>query len=303
MSASSKIEIKATVKSTPIQVNSVSLFQLSGQLTWAATSLGVSVLGMGVKAAMSALKNNSAHAHAHESNVYTISELRLQGEVVSQQVKVAVASQQLSTLDSAKVAVLATCAATPYKIPATAQVDLCVQQIYTAANTQQLQVAEQQLLRVLEIGNQQVLTEFLVAACSRASVKVGFDRVKVTVRNDGKTAVVATNFSGQSLNTEIDTADRVNITTEVDGFTDGSCDRILDRFEQALDEEGVIRDGTPKRKFTGGVPELDITKEERRKRFALSSPTKVARTETSNTSKEEQAIIERRRQQVQQTRQ
>jgi hypothetical protein len=299
MSASSKIEIKATVKSTPIQVNSVSLLQLSGQITWAATSLGVSVLGMGVKAAISAVKNSSAH----ESNVYTTSELRLQREIVSQQVKIAVAQQQLSTLESAQVAALATCAATPYKIPATAQLDLCVQQIYAAANIQQLQFAQQEFSRVLEVANQQVLTESLVAACSRASVKVGFDRVEVTVRNDGKTAVVATNFSGQSLNTEIDTADRVNIATEVDGFTDGSCDQILDRFEQALDEEGVIRDGTPKRKFTGGVPELDITKEERRKRFALSSPTKVARTETSNTSKEEQAIIERRRQQVQQTRQ
>ena len=169
---------------------------------WAATGLAASVVGMAAKATISALKNSSTH----ESNVYTTSELRSQQQTILQQVTVQVTQQQLSTLDTAKVAAIATCAATPYKVPESAQLHQCVQQLYAATSSQQVQLVQQQLLQVLETGNQQVLNQSLVEACSRASVKVGFEQVKVDTFQ-GKNRVVATNFIGQALITEIDTTE------------------------------------------------------------------------------------------------
>jgi hypothetical protein len=297
MSASTRVKVTGTVTGTALQT-SVDLLGLSASAAWAVTGFAASVVGMAAKATISALKSNATH----ESNVYTAAELRVQRQAIAQQVTVPVAGHKLSTLDTAKVAAIATCAATPYKVPASAQVSKCVKQLYAATNDRQVQLAQQQLLQVLETGNQQVLIQSLVGACSRASVTVGFDRVKVDTFQ-GKTRVVATNFNGQALITEIDTTDRVDIATEVLGVTDGTCNGILDRFEQALTEEGVIRDGAPERKFTGGVVELDAAKDFIRSRVAPKQVAQSDRSQPSATGEEQELLNRRRQQQAQKAQQ
>jgi hypothetical protein len=294
MSFRTSIGVTGTVKGTALQANSVNILELTAPATRVVTTVGISVVSMAVKAIISGLKSSANH----ESNVYTIAELRLQKQAISSQIITQVAGQKLSILDAQKVAAIASCTATPYKVTASAEVAQCVQQLYTAASSQQVQVAQQRLEHVLEIGNQQVLIQSLVHACSRASVKAGFEQVKVTVRDDGKRAVIATNFSGQALITEIDTTDRVNIDTEVDGVRDGSCHEIIERFEQALVEEGVIRDGAPERKPTGGVAQLDATKQARRDRFGSTNVQKKVAPTT-----EEQELLRIPRQQQVKTRQ
>jgi hypothetical protein len=157
-------------------------------------------------------------------------------------------------------------------------------------------------LQALEASNQQILVQSLVNAVNQASTKTGFGQVKVD-NFQGKTRVIATNFSGQALVTEINTTDQVNIATEVIGVTDGSCNEILDRFEQALLEEGVVRDGAPERKFTGGVVDLDAAKDFIRSRV---TPKKVAssdRTQPIANSEEQETLNRRRQQQTQQAKQ
>ena len=80
----------------------------------------------------------------------------------------------------------------------------------------------------------------------------------------GMRRVVATDQTGRALVTEIHPGDETrtpSVETELVGVTDGSCQDVLDLFDRALEEEGVVADASPKRKWTGGVCELSLARE------------------------------------------
>jgi hypothetical protein len=303
MSASSRTKVSGTVKATALRASVTQniigdMLGLTASTAWAATGLAASVLGMAARATISSIQK----ASSDDSNVYTAPELRMRQQAISQQVSIKVAQQKLSALDASKVTTMATLAATPYRTTESAKIQQCVDQLVAASSAQQVQLFQQQLLQVLETSNQQILVQSLVNAVNQASTKTGFGQAKVD-NFQGKTRVIATNFNGQALVTEINTTDQVNIATEVIGVTDGSCNEILDRFEKALLEEGVVRDGTPERKFTGGVVDLDAAKDFIRSRV---TPKKVAssdRTQSAATSEEQEALNRRRQQQTQKAQQ
>jgi ribosomal protein S28E/S33 len=303
MSASSRTKASLTVNAATLRASAThniigDMLGLTASTAFVATGLAASVLGMAARATISSLQRNSSE----DSTIYTASELQVRQQAICSQVTVKVAQQKLSVLDTAKVTTMATLAVTPYRTTESVKIQQCVDQLVIASSAQQVQLVQQQLLQALEAGNQQVLVQSLVHVVNQASVKAGFAQVKVDIFK-GNHRVIATNFIGQALITEIDATDQVNITTEVIGVTDGSCSGILDRFEQALLEEGVVRDGSPERKFTGGVVDLDAAKDFIRSHV---KPKKVAssdRTKSAATSEEQAAINRRRQQQTQKAKQ
>lgn len=124
--------------------------------------------------------------------------------------------------------------------------------------------AEAALLRVVQTDHSRVLGDALTAACREASIRAGFPTVQMSVGTGGMLRVVATDQTGRALVTEIDPGNETRtpiIETEVVGVTDGSCHDALNRFDRALEERGVVADGSAERKWTGGVCELSLARE------------------------------------------
>ena len=272
-------------------MSSLTSSRVFGVVTGTATSVGVAATGVLAKIAIAGL---SAAANAafkaltasldqqHTSNkVLANSELRLQQPTIASQTQVQISQYGLSSVENAQVQAIATLNNTGYVIADQQQVLQSVQQILTASSVQQVNAAKQQCTQVLEANNQQALVQSLTIACQNASLKSGFSQI-TTQNRQGKTRIIAKNYTGQALVSEIDTSDQVQISTETVGISDGSCTEIIAKFEKALEEEGVIRQGIPDRKFTGGICELASSQDferngitQKQTSSAKSSSTKV----------------------------
>lgn len=245
-------------------MSSLTSSKVVGVVTGTATSVGVAATGVLAKvviaglsaAANAAFKAITTSHHQHNCNkVLANSELRLQQSAIASQTQVQISQYGLSSVESAQVQAIATLANTGYAITDQQQVMQSVQQILTASSVQQVNTAKQQCAQVLEASNQQVLVQSLTIACQNASLTSGFPQI-TTQNRQGKIRIIAKNYTGQALVSEIDTSDQVQISTETVGISDGSCTEIIANFEKALEEEGVMRQGDPDRKFTGGICEL-----------------------------------------------
>ncbi len=124
-------------------------------------------------------------------------------------------------------------------------------------------------------SNRRSALDAIVAACSTASVTAGFAELELQPLADNLVRVVALNPAGQALVSEIRVdKDHASVATEVVGVRDGSCVRILDAFDAALEAEGV-RSAAPRRKSTGGVAELAGAREFVRKLGRRLQPAKL----------------------------
>jgi hypothetical protein len=104
-------------------------------------------------------------------------------------------------------------------------------------------------------------TAGLAAACQTASVEAGFPRVELLSLPGGLWQIQASDTLGRGLVSEIQTGSDGGLTliTEVAGVKDGSCQTVMEKFDAALADQGVISQ-PPRRKFTGGVAELAAAK-------------------------------------------
>jgi hypothetical protein len=151
--------------------------------------------------------------------------------------------------------------------------------------------------RGLEVEQQSMVVRNISLAVERASLKIGFPTSQTSTTADGKTLrVISTDDCGRTLVTEISTEiDReTTIATEVTGVSDSSCSQILAEFAQALEEAGV-RSTHLDRKFTGGIAELEATKEFVR-RQPVKSRTPSASAKASNTQKSQTTRPQQERQ-------
>lgn len=125
----------------------------------------------------------------------------------------------------------------------------------TADNALSAREAQQALYRVVEEHHEALFVKGLTLACEKASVKAGFAHVETKGTSDGKAVrIIATDGKGRSIVSEVSGRNDHNkqIVSELIGVRDGSCKIIMNRFDLALQEEGVVS-LPPERKFTGGV--------------------------------------------------
>lgn len=160
-------------------------------------------------------------------------------------------------LEKVKGQILANVASQPFWIPNVAPLGTKVFALSQASTLEGIEIAKKDLLSTLEVGQQQIFTATLMNACRTAAMEIGFK--KIEARPSPLPSVFrlsAEDPIGRSFVVEVTAPiDRdVCIETEVVGVNDGSCNSILDAFDQALENQGV-RSQPPKRKYTGGVCE------------------------------------------------
>lgn len=127
-----------------------------------------------------------------------------------------------------------------------------------AQTVPEFRAIHQDVVAKIENSHQEIFTTALLEAGKRAALKIGFAKIESLPSPLSSTArFAATDFSGRSIVTEISApiGGDARIETEVIGVSDGSCQKILDAFDAALEAEGV-RSQPANRKFTGGVCEL-----------------------------------------------
>lgn len=171
------------------------------------------------------------------------------------------AQYRLTALESAKLETLMALQIIPYACEPT-DLQSSMRALMEAVTQTGAEKAAKQLFTSAERSHQATLTQALVTACGNASVEAGFPHLETTLGLDGATRVIATDSDGRALITEVRT-DRdaeIQVETEVVGVTDGSCVNIMDRFDSALEKQGV-RTHTPVRKATSGICELTAAKE------------------------------------------
>lgn len=180
---------------------------------------------------------------------------------VRAQVANELAKYGLPALETAKLGTLLTLRAAPFVCePASLQAPL--QAVANAKTEAAVLQAASGLFETATTGHLQMMTDALATACKRASVESGFPTVDTMVGIEGDIRIIASDDRGRALVTEIHSGRKhePSLETEVVGVTDGSCVGILDRFDRALEEQGV-RGIAPERKWTGGVCELGAAKE------------------------------------------
>ncbi len=159
-----------------------------------------------------------------------------------------------------------------------------VERLMKASTAEAVRQAEGDLLRTVKSEHSHAVSEALAVSCRQASIAAGFVDVETTVGAWGALRVIATDAAGRALVTEIHRGDDTNapsVETEVVGSTDGRCHGILDSFDAAMEAQGVRIDGTPKRKWTGGVCELSMARDFIRQRVEPA----VRRPESSGTTR------------------
>lgn len=146
-----------------------------------------------------------------------------------------------------------------------------IERLVEASTIEAVQQAEFDLVHAVKSEHSHVVSEALATSCRQASIAAGFVDVETTVGARGDRRVVATDASGRALITEIHRGDDTHapsVETEVVGFTDGRCHAILDRFDAAMEAQGVCMEGSPERKWTGGVCELSMARDFIRQKVA-----------------------------------
>ncbi len=116
--------------------------------------------------------------------------------------------------------------------------------------------AQQLVMETLAGVHRQSFAGQLVEACRFASAEAGFETITAAEQRGDRWRVVAENQAGHALVTEIKVPNTGTPTmaTEIIGLHDGTCQTLLDRYDQALERRGV-RGVKPVRMFTGGVCE------------------------------------------------
>jgi len=100
----------------------------------------------------------------------------------------------------------------------------------------------------------------LAVACQTASIAAGFSQIQIQGLPGGLLRVEGSDGLGRGLISEIQNAKgELRLATEVTGIRDGSCRAVMERFDAALEKEGIVSP-PPRRKWTGGVAELAAAK-------------------------------------------
>jgi hypothetical protein len=148
--------------------------------------------------------------------------------------------------------------------------NLVVQSVQLLLNATTVQKATEGLSTMLSTIKEQhtkVFTNTLANTIQLASSNIGFSQVKLETVTSKLTRIVATNLKGINLISEIHTDERkkVDIVSELEGITDGSCKQTMDAFNKELETLGVVAERKD-RKPTGGVPVMEYAKSLNKKR-------------------------------------
>lgn len=130
-----------------------------------------------------------------------------------------------------------------------------IQRIIDAPTVQETKKEITTVFKEIKSQHTQSFASNVSVAIKESAIAVGFREVKVVQENLNLTRIVATNSTGQNLIAEIDTSAQVDIRTELIGYTDGSCERVIRAFDNELSVRGITMK-IKKQKATNGIPQM-----------------------------------------------
>ncbi|MGD9588749.1 MAG: hypothetical protein AB7Q37_03285 [Pyrinomonadaceae bacterium] len=137
-----------------------------------------------------------------------------------------------------------------------------VKALITATTPAAARQAQAQLVEAINAGHQQAQMANFEVVAKKAFEKVGFASVEKVPGREGLVRLVGRDEGGRTLVTEFEShLERgESLASEVVGVCHNKSEELLDAFEKALEEEGVVG-LPPTRKKTGGVAQLDVARE------------------------------------------
>ena len=130
-----------------------------------------------------------------------------------------------------------------------------IQRIIDAPTVQETNKEIKATFKEIKSEHTQLFAANVSVAVKESAIAVGFREVKIVQENLNLTRIIATNSSGQNLIAEVDTSSQVDIRTELIGYTDGSCERVIRAFDDELSVRGITTKAK-KQKATNGVPQM-----------------------------------------------
>lgn len=165
--------------------------------------------------------------------------------------------QKCGKVEQMKVAAIATLVKSQDNL-LVSEPDVVVEKIQRIVDSDTVQEISQEIKTTFKEIKSQHSRKFVSRvseAIKESAVAIGFKKVSVQEPHIGLVRVVATNHSGQNLIAEIATDKQVDIRTELVGFTDGSCEKVIRCFDDELSIRGITMDHK-EQKATFGVPRL-----------------------------------------------
>ena len=155
--------------------------------------------------------------------------------------------------EAARAEALIQVASLPYHIEDTRAARVALRSLCTAVGSESIDRASRQLRQVVDQSSRDVFRHALTAACQTASRRAGFGNISTSWVSPTAVRVVAKDIEGRALVTEIGGQGDGNpeIRTEVFGVSDGSCAKIMDRFDREIEKLG-IRGDDPVRESKNG---------------------------------------------------
>ena len=146
-------------------------------------------------------------------------------------------------------------------------VEKSIQNLMSASTVQQAKDNLTTMFSTLKEQHTKVFTNTLSVAIQTASATIGFVNIKSETVSSQLTRIVATNAKGVNLISEIHTDEKkkIDIVSELEGVTDGSCEQTMNAFNKALENMGIAAERKD-RKPTGGIPVMEYAKNLNRKR-------------------------------------
>ena len=177
---------------------------------------------------------------------------------------------RLPDVEAVKLDAILNLASKPYVVEPAA-IEPHIQALQTATTLADTRREAAALTAAVRASHDRVLVINLAVACREAAIEIGFPSVDIAERSGGVVHIVASEPSGRALVTEIGPGQAPQLATEVVGVSDRSCTTILDAFDKALAKRGVRLLGH-RRRFTAGVPELEVAREFVRRKVARARP-------------------------------
>ena len=126
----------------------------------------------------------------------------------------------------------------------------------TVAGTRQ---AIKTAIHEIKVQHTESFVANVVKAVEQSAISVGFKEVKVQKPSPQMVRVVAVNNSGQNLIAEIENDKQVDIRTELIGFVDGSCNKVMRAFDDEMMARGITTSHKEK-KQTHGIPQMPFAR-------------------------------------------
>lgn len=134
-----------------------------------------------------------------------------------------------------------------------------VQDIMDAETPQEVKRKTRSAFKEIKKQHTEVFVSNVALAVKDSATAIGFKEISLQEPKVGMIRIVATNDAGQNLLAEIETNKQVDIHTELVGYSDGSCAKVIRSFDEELIKRGIC---TTNKEIqpTYGVPVLPYAK-------------------------------------------